>query len=140
MYYFLRQLYTVKNIEELKNENVPDTVKNSSPIRKYVSKCVDVTWCMCVHDPAMVFDLTRQKGYTFDLSFYQYYKTEGSVIDIVVWPVLLTQRQGAVVSKGWADAVPSKQKGGGASTAEGGKPNTEGGATTTKASRQNTRK
>ncbi|OWF42898.1 uncharacterized protein LOC110460493 [Mizuhopecten yessoensis] len=114
----ITQLYTVNNVEEFQKQNITQTIKNNKKIKDYVSKCVEVTWCMCIQDPAMNFDLTRKKGYAFDLSRYQYYRTEGTIMDSLVWPVLLSRAQGAVVSKGWADAEPKKPKKGGASKAE----------------------
>ncbi|XP_033757574.1 uncharacterized protein LOC117339961 [Pecten maximus] len=113
----ITKLYTVNDVEEFKKQNIAQTIKNHKKIKDYVSKCVEVTWCMCVQDPAMTFELTRKKGYAFNLSRYQYYRTEGNTIDSLVWPVLLSQAQGAVVAKGWADAEPSKPKRGGKSKA-----------------------
>ncbi|XP_069140055.1 uncharacterized protein [Argopecten irradians] len=106
----ITKLYTVNDIEEFKKQNISQSMKNNKNIRNYVSKCIEVTWCMCVQDPAMTFDLTKKKGYAFDLSRYQYYRTEGKVMDSLVWPVLLSHAQGAVVAKGWADAEPAKPK------------------------------
>ncbi|XP_060079223.1 uncharacterized protein LOC132558644 [Ylistrum balloti] len=106
----LTKIYTVNDVEEFKKKNISQTVKNNKKIMTYVSRCVEVTWSMCVQDPAMTFDLTRKKGYAFDLSRYQYYRTEGKVMDSLVWPVLLARAQGAVVTKGWADAEPIKPK------------------------------
>ena len=60
---------------------------------------------MAVNDPPvhMIGDL--KSGEVIDTNLFRHYTTSGDYVEYVVWPALLLNKQGPVISKGVVQAI-----------------------------------
>jgi hypothetical protein len=59
---------------------------------------------MNVQDPPLVFGDTPMKNDQFDVNYFKFYTSTGSNFEYTVWPALLLKKDGAILSKGVAQA------------------------------------
>ena len=82
-----------------KDERFNKTSKVDYRIDKYLDKCIQLCWLMCVHDPPMI--LTEVKvGETFPTDHFTYYEKNGTRVKVCVWPALLAFEGGPLIRKG----------------------------------------
>ncbi|XP_060552378.1 uncharacterized protein LOC132713721 [Ruditapes philippinarum] len=81
----------------------------STDVLKFFKGCVELCWLMNVQDPPLVFGDTPMKNDQFDVNYFKFYTSTGSNFEYTVWPALLLKKDGAILSKGVAQAS-SEQK------------------------------
>ncbi|XP_060552376.1 coiled-coil domain-containing protein 89-like isoform X2 [Ruditapes philippinarum] len=73
-------------------------------VLKFFKGCVELCWFMNVQDPPLVFGHTPKKNDEFDGNYFKFYTSTGSKFEYMVWPALLLKENGAILSKGVAQA------------------------------------
>lgn len=78
---------------------------------KFVEKCCELCWYMCITNPQMVIEYKNFENYPVDSNKFNQYNRNGSIVEYVVWPALLLHENGPVLSKGTAQVLlePGKQ-------------------------------
>lgn len=72
----------------------------SMQVEKYVKRCAEISWLMAIQDPPMAITVEIGEGFQFDKSKYREYTKTGKFVDYFVWPAVLIQDGGNVMSKG----------------------------------------
>ena len=77
-------------------------MKHSRVLEIYVVKSVEITWWMCVQNPAI--HLHTQEPGLINHTFYKPYTRSGKIVDYFIWPPLLLHENGPSLSKGIVQA------------------------------------
>ncbi|XP_053400222.1 uncharacterized protein LOC123557876 isoform X2 [Mercenaria mercenaria] len=72
-------------------------------LKTFILKCLYLGWMMVVQSPPMVL-ATCEAEEKFDKNKFKEYTKSGDVVDFLVWPALLLEKDGSVVVKGVAEA------------------------------------
>lgn len=68
----------------------------------YVKEAAEICWLMCIQDPP-IFMVTRiTEGHTFDKQLFSEFTARGEEYHYMVWPALLLEKDGQLLSKGVA--------------------------------------
>lgn len=68
----------------------------------YVKEATEICWLMCIQDPP-IFMVTRiTEGHTFDKQLFSEFTARGEEYHYMVWPALLLEKDGQLLSKGVA--------------------------------------
>ncbi|XP_061163881.1 uncharacterized protein LOC133173019 [Saccostrea echinata] len=82
------------DIDENFEHPLPESVKT------FAAECAKITWCMVVQSPPMRIVCGGSHGKKFDRNMFSEYTQQGEVLDFVVWPAVLIENGGALLSKG----------------------------------------
>lgn len=79
---------------------------------KFLRKCSELFWFMYISDPQLVIECENLEGNVMDTNKFNNYDRAGTVIEFVVWPVLLLHKNGPVLAKGivQTNRNPDKKK------------------------------
>lgn len=79
---------------------------------KFLRKCSELFWLMYISDPQLVIEYENVEGKVMDTNKFNKYDRTGTIIEFVVWPVLLLHKDGPVLAKGTVQTnrVPDKKK------------------------------
>lgn len=80
-------------------------MKEVKDIAPYITRCLAISWEMVVQDPPMYLQFKVRHGTPVDREKYNFYTTEGDVVDYLVWPAVLREENGAVLQKGKVQAI-----------------------------------
>lgn len=80
-------------------------MKEVKDIAPYITRCLAISWEMVVQDPPMYLQFKVRHGTPVDREKYNFYTTEGDVVDYLVWPAVLREENGAVLHKGKVQAL-----------------------------------
>lgn len=80
-------------------------MKEVKDIAPYITRCLAISWEMVVQDPPMYLQFKVRHGTLVDREKYNFYTTEGDVVDYLVWPAVLREENGAVLQKGKVQAI-----------------------------------
>lgn len=69
-------------------------------VKDFVHECVTICWLMTLQDPPLSFYTDVRNGEVFDSNRYKAFTVTGNRIDFIVWPPLLLQKDGPVLTKG----------------------------------------
>ncbi|XP_053400224.1 uncharacterized protein LOC123557878 [Mercenaria mercenaria] len=72
-------------------------------LKPFILKCLNLGWMMVVQSPPMVLATCEADG-KLDKNKFKEYTKSGDVVDFLVWPALLLEKDGSVVVKGVAEA------------------------------------
>nr|XP_022320662.1 uncharacterized protein LOC111122918 [Crassostrea virginica]XP_022320663.1 uncharacterized protein LOC111122918 [Crassostrea virginica] len=76
-----------------------DHTKLPAVLSDYIDKCIEILWLMCVQDPPMCLTWPTE-GDRINLDKYEVYSESGKYVSMCVWPAVLLQDRGKVLSKG----------------------------------------
>ncbi|XP_076070248.1 uncharacterized protein LOC143041955 [Mytilus galloprovincialis] len=68
--------------------------------KEFVRKCSELCWYMVCSDPPMVIEYENIENKTMDSNKFNKYNRTGTIVEYVVWPVLLLHIDGPVLAKG----------------------------------------
>lgn len=71
----------------------------------FTSKCAELCWFMCIHDPPLVMEYEYVEGKPVDRSKFNLYDRNGTITEFVVWPALLLHKNGPILAKGVVQPV-----------------------------------
>ncbi|XP_045211926.1 uncharacterized protein LOC123563277 [Mercenaria mercenaria] len=71
-----------------------------SALKDYTQECLRLSWLMVIQDPPMTMVL---KSEVKAIDNFKVYKHRGNRVDFIVWPALLLQEGGQLISKGVAE-------------------------------------
>lgn len=71
-------------------------------VQAYVNRCTELCWLMSVQDPPMALYSGVAPDYKYDKTKYREYMKSGDYVDYIVWPCVLIQDGGNLMSKGVA--------------------------------------
>lgn len=74
-------------------------------VKKFAAGCTKVTWCMVVQSPPMHIVCNGSSGSTLDRNLFSEYTQQGEKLDFIVWPAVLIENDGALLSKGVAQPL-----------------------------------
>lgn len=79
---------------------------------KFLRKCSELFWFMYISDPQLVIEYENVEGKVMDTNKFNKYDRTGTIIEFVVWPVLLLHKNGPVLAKGTVQTNrdPDKKK------------------------------
>lgn len=79
---------------------------------KFLRKCSELFWFMYISDPQLVIEYENVEGKVMDTNKFNKYDRTGTIIEFVVWPVLLLYQNGPVLAKGTVQTNrdPDKKK------------------------------
>lgn len=79
---------------------------------KFLRKCSELFWFMYISDPQLVIECENLEGKVMDTNKFHKYDRTGTIIEFVVWPVLLLHQNGPVLAKGTVQTNrdPDKKK------------------------------
>jgi hypothetical protein len=79
---------------------------------KFIRKCSELFWFMYISDPQLVIEYENVEGKVMDTNKFNKYDRTGTIIEFVVWPVLLLHKNGPVLAKGTVQTNrdPDKKK------------------------------
>lgn len=83
-----------------KFQNDRKEVLQSGPVGKYIRHCTEISWLMAIQDPPMAILTEIGVGCRYDISKYREYTKQGEFVDYVVWPAVLIQDGGQLMSRG----------------------------------------
>ncbi|VDI45840.1 Hypothetical predicted protein [Mytilus galloprovincialis] len=90
--------------EKLKNKCSDDygslNKTTSGTEKEFVRKCSELCWYMVCSDPPMVIEYENIENKTMDSNKFNKYNRTGTIVEYVVWPVLLLHIDGPVLAKG----------------------------------------
>ena len=75
---------------------------NEEEIQSYVDCCTELCWLMAVQDPPMTLCTDIGADGQCDKNRYREYTHSGPFVDYIVWPSILIQDGGMLISKGVA--------------------------------------
>ena len=75
-------------------------VLQSEQVQKYIKRCTEICWLMAIQDPPMAISTEIGEGLKYDKNKYREYLKQGEFVDYMVWPSILIQDGGALMSKG----------------------------------------
>ncbi|CAG2189921.1 unnamed protein product [Mytilus edulis] len=78
--------------------NCKTVLKYKTVCQQFIEVCVKICYLSAVQDPPMFLDFEPNE--TFDKSTFKEFTVSGSLMDYLVWPALLIQKDGAILSKG----------------------------------------
>lgn len=81
------------------NDRFEDLVKEEA-INDYIDRCIGICWLMAVQDPPMALSADAGEDRKFQKSKFRDYMKTGEFVDYFVWPSVLIQDGGNVMSKG----------------------------------------
>lgn len=81
------------------NDRFEDLVKEEA-INNYINHCIGICWLMAVQDPPMALSADAGEDRKFQKSKFREYTKTGEFVDYFVWPSVLIQDGGNVMSKG----------------------------------------
>lgn len=90
---------SVLDIDENFEHPLPASVK------EFAEGCVKVTWCMAVQSPPMHIVCNGSPGSELDRNLFSEYTQQGEKLDFIVWPAVLIENGGALLSKGVAQPL-----------------------------------
>ncbi|XP_069129201.1 myosin-4-like [Argopecten irradians] len=74
--------------------------------REFREKCIEICWSMVTHAPRMVFKWPdSSKGGKIDHNYFQPYTKTGHDVDFVVWPAMLSCKDGSLLRRGTVQPV-----------------------------------
>ncbi|XP_045206729.2 uncharacterized protein LOC123558969 [Mercenaria mercenaria] len=103
---YLKQNFFKTHLPLLQQKySIPGDPVPSKNLLKFVSKCVEVTWFACIHDPSLVLGFNFEPKRVEELnqavtSFKPDQK--GRRLQYIVWPPLRLYKDGPIISKGVA--------------------------------------
>jgi hypothetical protein len=65
---------------------------------------------MVIKEPPMVLVHDQMEGQPIDHSLFSVYTKRGSVVEFVIWPALILNKNGPILSKGVVQGKENKQK------------------------------
>ncbi|XP_063413463.1 uncharacterized protein LOC134695910 [Mytilus trossulus] len=68
--------------------------------KEFVRKCSELCWYMVCSDPPMAIEYENIENKTMDSNKFNKYNRTGTIVEYVVWPVLLLHIDGPVLAKG----------------------------------------
>ncbi|VDI31353.1 Hypothetical predicted protein [Mytilus galloprovincialis] len=68
--------------------------------KEFVRKCSELCWYMVCSDPPMAIEYENIENKSMDSSKFNKYNRTGTIVEYVVWPVLLLHIDGPVLAKG----------------------------------------
>ncbi|XP_063414513.1 uncharacterized protein LOC134696584 isoform X1 [Mytilus trossulus] len=84
------------------------TVKKYKTVcQQFIEVCVKICYLSAVQDPPMFLDF--EPNDTFDKSTFKEFTVSGSRKDYLVWPALLIQKDGAILSKGVVQPIKESE-------------------------------
>lgn len=81
------------------NDRFEDLVKEDA-VKDYMDHCIGICWLMAVQDPPMALSADAGEDRKFQKSKFRDYMKIGEFVDHFVWPSVLIQDGGNVMSKG----------------------------------------
>ncbi|XP_045203598.2 uncharacterized protein LOC123556729 [Mercenaria mercenaria] len=78
-------------------------------VQRFFQGCVELCWLMNLQDPPLAFGETPKRNDAFDGNTYKFYTETGPFVDYIVWPALLLEKDGSLLSKGIAQAHRRQQ-------------------------------
>lgn len=90
---------SVLDIDENFEHPLPASVK------EFAEGCAKVTWCMAVQSPPMHIFCNGSPGSELDRNLFSEYTQQGEKLDFIVWPAVLIENGGALLSKGVAQPL-----------------------------------
>ena len=76
-------------------------------MKPYVTKCIQVSWLMCVQDPPMLLSIKTEPK--FNLGLFREYTKRGPYVEYVVWPAMYLHEDGHILSKGVAQGTKEQK-------------------------------
>ena len=76
----------------------------------YIDRCTEICWLMAVQDPPMALSKAIGENGLFDKFKYREFMNSGQFVDYIVWPGVLIQDGGMLLSKGVAQCCDSLDK------------------------------
>lgn len=87
--------------------NCKTVLKYKTVCQQYIEVCVKICYLSAVQDPPMFLDFEPNEA--FDKSTFKEFTVSGSLMDYLVWPALLIQKDGAILSKGVVQPIKESQ-------------------------------
>ena len=91
--------YSFQNV--FKSSKYGNIIQNEA-IQAYINRCTELCWLMSVQDPPMALYWDVAPDNKFDKAKYREYMKSGDYVDYIVWPCVLIQDDGNLMSKGVA--------------------------------------
>ncbi|XP_060565678.1 uncharacterized protein LOC132724741 [Ruditapes philippinarum] len=95
-----RATYVINDVIKEVLDKIQSKYDSKEEVQAYKRKCAELCWLMVVQNPPMILSTTAQQQ--FDTNLYKDYTKRGKYVDYVVWPALLLNEGGPVLSKGVA--------------------------------------
>ncbi|XP_069130762.1 uncharacterized protein [Argopecten irradians] len=75
-------------------------------LEDFVDKCTDICWAMVMQSPRMEFEYPEcKKGEKFNKDHFKEFTKSGDRLDYLVWPAMVTHRQGSLLVKGTVQPI-----------------------------------
>ncbi|XP_063417617.1 uncharacterized protein LOC134700182 [Mytilus trossulus] len=87
--------------------NCKTVQKYKTVCQQFIEICVKICYLSAVQDPPMFLDFEPNE--TFDKSTFKEFTVSGSRKDYLVWPALLIQKDGAILSKGVVQPIKESE-------------------------------
>lgn len=66
----------------------------------YINKSAELCWMMNFEDPPVAMDFEVKEGAKMNINRFNAYFKKGKLIDYLVWPVLMSQSDNIIITKG----------------------------------------
>jgi hypothetical protein len=73
-----------------------------------VQRCTELCWSMVIKEPPMVLVHDQMEGQPIDFNLFSVYTKRGSVVEFVIWPALILNKNGPILSKGVVQGKENK--------------------------------